>query len=381
MEQAYVIGDNIISSLGFTTKENIENIRAGKTGIEIYDEPKLSPEIFPASMVDSKRVEELFSGIGNSNEYTRFEKFLILSIKNASSKAGIDISGNDTLFVISTTKGNIDLLNEEKQKNFSKDRINLWAAAQEVQKFFGNPNKPVVVSNACISGVLAINTGSQFIKDGNYKNVVVAGADVISDFVVAGFQSFKSLSPTPCKPYDKDREGLTLGEGAGCVILSSENINDNNIVVSGGGCNNDANHISGPSRTGEGLFLSIKSALTEANLKSDKIGFISAHGTATNYNDEMESIAVTRHGMESTPINSFKGYWGHTLGAAGMIESVATIHSLKNNELLPTKGFENLGVTNSINVVSKLETKNLDNCLKIASGFGGCNAAVIFSKQ
>ncbi len=150
------------------------------------------------------------------------------------------------------------------------------------------------------------------------------------------------------------------------------------ITVGEGFSTNDANHISGPSRTGEGLYLAISRVLKRSQAAID---FISAHGTATPYNDEMESMAITRTGLQNVPVNSFKGYWGHTLGAAGVIESIMGIYSLRNGILFSTKGFSEPGVSNPLNIISKSESREINNCLKIASGFGGCNAAILFQKK
>jgi 3-oxoacyl-[acyl-carrier-protein] synthase-1 len=112
-----------------------------------------------------------------------------------------------------------------------------------------------------------------------------------------------------------------------------------------------------------------------------EIDFISSHGTATPYNDEMESIAITRTGLQNVPVNSFKGYWGHTLGAAGVIESVMGIYSIRNGILFNTKGFSEPGVSNPLNIIRRTERMEVRSCLKIASGFGGCNAAILFQKK
>ncbi len=219
------------------------------------------------------------------------------------------------------------------------------------------------------------------IQAGQYENAVIAGADVISRFVLSGFQSFQAISDGFCKPFDAARTGINLGEGAGTVILSSQKKYSKGIKISGGSISNDANHISGPSRTGEPLNNAITKALRDADLSPAAIDFISAHGTATVYNDEMEAKAITLANMQSAPINSLKGYYGHTLGAAGLIESIVSIHSMKEDLVLPTMGFEHMGVTSPVNICSSLYKTSLQNCLKTASGFGGCNAAVIFSKQ
>jgi 3-oxoacyl-[acyl-carrier-protein] synthase-1 len=218
------------------------------------------------------------------------------------------------------------------------------------------------------------------LQSGLYENAVVAGADLISRFVLSGFQSFQAISPEPCRPFDADRNGITLGEGAAALILSSNKQHSSEIRVCGGSVSNDANHISGPSRTGEELFQAIRNALKASGITAKDIDFISAHGTATLYNDEMEAKAINLAGMQDVPVNSLKGYYGHTLGAAGLIESVVSIRSLKENLLLPTLGFRRPGTSKSIRVSDQPQTGSFSHCLKTASGFGGCNAALVFSK-
>lgn len=153
------------------------------------------------------------------------------------------------------------------------------------------------------------------------------------------------------------------------------------VSIAGGGLSNDANHISGPSRTGEELGFAIHQALQEAGINSNDIDFISAHGTATLYNDEMEAKAFNLMNLQETPLNSLKGYYGHTLGAAGILETILSAQSLKEDELIPTAGFESGGVTQPVNVIKKKESRVLKRCLKTASGFGGCNAAIILQKE
>jgi 3-oxoacyl-[acyl-carrier-protein] synthase-1 len=227
---------------------------------------------------------------------------------------------------------------------------------------------------------MAILTGMRLIQSGQYENAVVVGADVISKFVLSGFQSFQAISAEPCKPFDENRTGITLGEGAATMILSSNPKYADRIKVLGGAVSNDANHISAPSRTGEELCEAIERTLTMAGLVTGDIDLVSAHGTATSYNDEMEAKAIVLAGLETVPANSLKGYYGHTLGAAGLIESIISIRSLKENLILPTLGFDKIGVSNPINICTKLTPMRLKTCLKTASGFGGCNAAVVFSK-
>jgi 3-oxoacyl-[acyl-carrier-protein] synthase-1 len=210
---------------------------------------------------------------------------------------------------------------------------------------------------------------------------VVAGADLITQFVLSGFQSFHAVSDTPCKPFDAGRNGITLGEAAATIVLSTvKPPSKDSIQLSGGAVSNDANHISGPSRTGQELHHAIEAAVKEAGIDKASIDFISAHGTATVYNDEMEAKAITLSGLQQVPVNSLKGYYGHTLGAAGLIESVACVHSLQEDVILPTPGFEKPGTTQPLHVNDALQTGTYRHCLKTASGFGGCNAAIVLQK-
>jgi 3-oxoacyl-[acyl-carrier-protein] synthase-1 len=240
-----------------------------------------------------------------------------------------------------------------------------------------------VISNACISGVMAITAAFDILQSERYKNAVVIGCDVMSEFIVSGFQSFKSLTNGICKPFDISRDGLNLGEGCGTIILSTctDNEDDNSVFVRAGATSNDSNHISGPSRTGEGLFLSVTRTLELNNLKPSDIDFISAHGTATPFNDEMESKAFNMAGLSDVPLNSLKAYFGHTLGAAGIIESVVSIEAMKADILIKTLGYSENGVPDPITIVAENQEKKQKNILKTASGFGGCNAAVVFSKN
>ena len=378
MTEIFISSDNILSPIGLTTAENFLQLKQHVSGIKLHDDKRMSDQPFQAALFDD---ENNFSNSDSLNRYTKFEKLLIASISDALANSGIKATDKKTVLIISSTKGNISLLETETASESLNEKISLNTSAKLVADHFQFSNKPVIVSNACISGILAILTGMRLIQSGQYENAVVAGADVISKFVLSGFQSFQAISQLPCKPFDAARDGINLGEGAGTVILTSNKNHSAGIKVTGGSVSNDANHISGPSRTGEELNLAITNAMNAAGLAAGDIDFISAHGTATLFNDEMEAKAITLAGLQTVPVNSLKGYYGHTLGAAGLIESIIAIHSLKENLVIPTRGFENMGVTQPVNICSTLFKSTLQNCLKTASGFGGCNAAMVFSKQ
>ena len=374
MTEVFIASDNIVSPLGSTTAENFRQLKENLSGIKQHN-TSFSPQPFYASLFEENSV---YNVTGN---YTKYEQLLIASISNAINNIEIDVKSEKTVLIISSTKGNISLLETETYNDNLKQRISLYNSAKLIADFFGFVHKPVVVSNACISGVLAMLTGMRMLQSGQYENAVIAGADVISKFVLSGFQSFQAISDEACKPFDAERKGINLGEAAGTVILSSNKKFAGEIKLLGGAVSNDANHISGPSRTGEELSVAIKKALSNAAVSADAIDFISAHGTATLYNDEMEAKALNICGLEKVPVNSLKGYYGHTLGAAGLIESIITAHSMKENLLIPTRGFRETGVSQPINICSTLQTASLNKCLKTASGFGGCNAALVLSKN
>jgi len=374
----FVVSTNIISPLGNTSEQNFMQMEKGVSGIQLHNNINIWPEEFHASIFETAFKNNLINSF--DSKYSLFESLLIESINTSLKDCSIDIKSKRTVIIISTTKGNISFLEEDDYRDV--ERISLHHSAKEVTEYFGNPNTPIIVSNACISGVLAIITGRRLIQSGVYDNVVVAGADLITKFILSGFYSFQAISDKPCKPFDKARNGVTLGEAAGTIILSafSDNKQDT-ICVTGGSVTNDANHISGPSRTGEELSYAINKTLEEAAVKSNEIDFISLHGTATVYNDEMEGNALSLSNLQNVPANSMKGYFGHTLGAAGIIESVISIYSMKNNLIIPTIGYSENGLTKQINISNTLQKKPLFNCLKTASGFGGCNASLLLSKK
>jgi 3-oxoacyl-[acyl-carrier-protein] synthase I len=368
MRNVYVAADNIFSPLGKNTFTNMDALKKGISGIQFH-KTNISPEPFYAS---------LFSPEEKSDEesITFFERIVINSALDAMKKIDFDPGDKKNGFILSSTKGNISLIENLPDDKIPEGRVSLNTSACIIANNLGFRSEPLVVSHACISGLLAIITGMRLIQSGVYENLVVSGADLISSFIFSGFRSFQAISPGPCKPFDAARDGISLGEAAATIILSANKTPDA-ILLGGGSVSNDANHISGPSRTGEELFLAIGRALNQAGTHADEIDFISAHGTATRYNDEMEAKAFHLSSLSEIPTNSLKGYYGHTLGAAGILESIVTIHSMKENIILPSFGFKTPGTEMPVNIVKELKKAKLNKCLKTASGFGGCNAALI----
>lgn len=374
----FIVEDNIYSPAGKTTRENFDTIIGGGSGVQMQNDISVDKNPFIASLIEEGRNGKFFPGAVDG--FSRFENLLALSITDALGSGNIDPADEKTLLIISSTKGNISMLESGGDQWSKAETISLISSAKKIASHFNFIHQPLVISNACISGLLAIITAKRLIEAGSYETIVVAGADEITSFIYSGFQSFQALSDSICRPFEASRKGINLGEGAATIILSGNEKYAGNIRVTGGSVKNDANHISGPSRTGEELYLAIKGALEEAGLESSAIEFISAHGTATIYNDEMEAKAISLANLQDVPVNSLKGYFGHTLGAAGIIETIMTKQSMLEAVIIPTPGYERSGVSKPLNISNKLRTASIRHSLKTASGFGGCNAAITLSR-
>jgi 3-oxoacyl-[acyl-carrier-protein] synthase-1 len=373
-KEVFITETNCITPIGFDVATNIKNIIGGVSGIQLHQNKELMKTPFYASIVNDEALNSAFAKITSAENYTRLEKMMILALQPIIEKSRLD---ERTGFILSTTKGNITALENPTSANFQK--AHLSQLAKNVADFFGFKTEPIVVSNACVSGILAVSVAKRLIQSEMFDNVFIVAGDEVSEFVLSGFNSFQAMSDSPCKPYSKNRNGVTLGEATAAILVSSNKKNAK-IKIIGDGSINDANHISGPSRTGEGLYRSIESALAEAKINADQIDYISAHGTATPFNDEMEAIAFNRLGLENVPVNSLKGFYGHTLGASGLLETVIGIESVLESKLFVSLGFDEIGVSQSIAIIEKNEDKEMNHFLKTASGFGGCNTAVLFEK-
>jgi 3-oxoacyl-[acyl-carrier-protein] synthase I len=374
MKNVYVASSNIVSPLGFTTDDNFQAVLAGKSGLKNHN-LGFSEHDFYTSIVPEETLTEKFGKLCfDQNGFTKLEKMSIISIADAIQKSGISLTQKDTLFIYCTTKGNIDLLKD----NDTPEGVSLYHLSRKIANFFGLPNEPLIVSNACISSLQGLLVAQRFIQAGRYNHVIVTGGEIVTKFTLSGFKSFNAMSDTACKPFDLNRKGINIGEATATVVLTNDkNFQGENTAVIAGHVSNDANHISAPSRTGEGLFQAIQKTLTYTK---SEIDFVSTHGTGTLYNDDMESNAFHRSNLSKTPMNSLKGYFGHTLGASGLLESIIAIRAAQANELIPSAGFEDCGTPFELALIKQRESKEIKHFLKTSSGFGGCNAAVLFAK-
>lgn len=361
----YIIADNVVSPLGMTTMENYQALMAGSSALQHYDHHWGLPEPFTASLFTKEQEQKI-----SIDGLTRFESLAVCSITKALAQTRIDVSSNRIVFILSTTKANIEMLDGGVD-------VGPASAAQNIANYIGFSTQPIVACNACISGVSAIIMAQRLLELNCYDYAVVCGADVQNKFTVSGFQSLKAVSEETCRPFDIERLGLNLGEAAATIVLQRDYAPDCWGVIKGA-VRNDGFHISSPSKDGEGAKLALQ-AIEAVNFK-DEIAFINAHGTATMFNDQMESVAIERAGLSDILVNALKGYFGHTLGAAGIMETVISLQSIKANRILGTKGYEERGVSGKIQLSAVHQTTDKLGFVKMISGFGGCNGAFLVTK-
>ena len=356
-----VLADNVISPLGGTSEENYQAVKEGMSAIRAYAPMTAGiPNGFVASLLSSD-----------------FEELAFRSAQKAIDASGINVSSTRTVFILSSTKGAIEKLGQTDD-----DKLYLGNIAQRIATRLGIQLSPIVVCNACISGLAAMILASRLLVSKKYDYAVVCGADCPGRFIISGFQSLNAMSAFSCQPFDIERQGLNLGEAAATVVLGRE-ITTKSVnngcrrqvwQIGHGYIKNDAYHISAPSKTAEGLYEALQETMNGIDKRN--IAFINAHGTATLFNDQMEAIAIHRAELQDIPVNALKGYVGHTLGAAGIMETILCMKAVDDHTVLGTRGYEEVGVSGRIQLSSKHHSTIKTSFIKQLSGFGGCNAAL-----
>ena len=298
-------------------------------------------------------------------------------------KSRIDLSllqGQKVLFIYCAAKGDLSALESESRDTQSLSPV-LGEQARAVSAYLGlEPFRIMAISSACASGAVAVEVAKEFLERELFSTAVLFGFDVISNFVTSGFYALNALSPTGARPFDESRNGLSLGDGVALTVLTRREPEPGEILIAGTGSSNDANHRTGPSRTGEGLFRAAAAALNSGSSWGGKIGAVKCHGTATVYNDAMEAKAITRLFQAVPPCFSMKGAIGHTSGAGSLIEILLATRFLKQRIIPPTAGFEKRGVEENIPVSNSAQTFGGDSMLCLSAGFGGLNAAVVIKE-
>ena len=394
MSKIVVTGIGIISPIGNSVAENHAALQAGACGLT-------SLELFPtryATLLKFGEIkitnEDLKQQLGVTTKgVTRTTLLALHAFVQAIEDRGLsaeELQSNDTALINGNTIGgmsesenlyldaNKNEVGSEYISSYNLGTVNMYI--QQRYKIGGVVN---TFNTACSSSANAIAYGARLIKNGFAKRAIVGGTDSLAKFTINGFNSLGILSSTLCKPFDAGRSGLNLGEGAAFLVLEKEEDAKGKKIyaeVSGWGNTNDAFHPSSLSDNGDGPYLAMKEALEVAKLKPEQIGFVNAHGTATENNDEKESVAMKRLFEKVPAFASTKSNIGHTLGAAGAIEAVFCILNLMHQEVYANLRFENTIETTGLTPVTEYTKLNLEHVMSNSFGFGGNCSSLIFSK-
>lgn len=394
MHRIFVTGIGIISPIGKNTDENYEALKTGKSGIGRL-------ELFSSKYADILRFGEI--KISNSElkaELQLREKGLtrtaLLATKafgEATADSGLlpeQISSPDTALINGSTVGGMcltdELYNDANKDSNGSEYLNAYdcgAVNLFLRQKYGIKGVVNTINTACSSSANAIMFGARLIGQGLAKRAIVGGVDSLAKFTINGFNALMILADETCKPFDKNRKGLNLGEGAAFLVLETEEAaKDKKIYaeLTGYANTNDAFHASALSEEGEGPYLSMKKALELAKLAPADIDYINAHGTGTENNDEVESRAMLRLFDKVPLFSSTKSNTGHTLGAAGAIEAVYSVLNIKNEEIYPHLNFSAPIETTGLIPALRYEKKNLRHVMSNSFGFGGNCSSLIFSK-
>jgi 3-oxoacyl-[acyl-carrier-protein] synthase II len=255
----------------------------------------------------------------------------------------------------------------------------------DAQESFGISTPCQIIANACASGTNAIGHAFECVQSGRYERVLTGGYDALSELVFVGFDSLQAATPDKCRPFDRDRTGMVLSEGA--AVLALENLERARFrnapilaEISGYGVSTDNYHLTQPDPCGSGPRQAMEEALRKANLCAGAIDYINAHGTATPLNDAAEGKAIADL-FDDTPVSSTKGMMGHALGAAGAIEAIVCLLALQNQFLPPNINFRNCDPNLDLNIVAnESRAAKVEIVLSNSFGFGGTNASLVMEK-
>lgn len=392
-----ITGMGIISSIGNSVEENLSALLKSKHGISrisnIHTRHKDEIMVGEITLSNEELIEQL--NLPETNNYSRTAMLGVIAAKQAVVNANItNINDCKTGLISATSVGGMDMT-EKYYYEYLEDNTNhkyigghhAGDSTHKIAEQLGITNFVTTISTACSSSANAIMLGARMIKSGKLDRVVVGGADCLSKFTINGFKTLMILSETYCKPFDRDRSGLNLGEAAAFLVLESEEIvvKQNKKVlayITGYGNANDAFHQTASSGDGEGATLAMQAAFKVSGLQPNQIDYINAHGTATLNNDLSESVAIQRVFGENIPdLSSTKAFTGHTLAAAAAIEAVYSVLALQNNTIFPNLNYNNAIEQTGIVPVTSIKKKNINHVLSNSFGFGGNCSTLIFSKK
>ncbi|HEX2395677.1 MAG TPA: beta-ketoacyl-[acyl-carrier-protein] synthase family protein [Bacteroidales bacterium] len=391
--RVFITGVGIISAIGngiAETRESLKNFRSGIGKLSLFN--SVHDDIPVAEVKHDNEALTQIAGISNDGRiYTRNTLLALIAASQALQMSEWNSNPDrKTGAVFATTVGGMDfneqfylsLLKEDKYKDF----ISVFDSAdcaEKVASFFGISRNVTTISTACSSSANAILFGSRLIKSNRLNRVLVGGTDALTRFTLNGFFALEILSPTGCRPFDKSRNGLSIGEGAAFLVLESGHTADPKKIiceVTGYANVNEAYHATASTSDGIGAAKAMNEALESAHLKASQIDYINAHGTGTEINDLSEGKAIeTVFGGTIPPVSSTKAFTGHTLGAAGAVEAVFSAIAIMNQSVLPNLNFCEKMPELSFEPQKDPEARLIRNVMSNSFGFGGSNTTLIFS--
>lgn len=397
-DRVFVTGIGIISSIGSNKEESASALMESRSGIGglSFLETRFKDEIPVAEVHFTGNMLKEIAGVNNSSSLSRTTLFGIIAAKQAIADANINnISEFRTGLISATTVGGMDRSEKfyrEYIKNSASGRLrdiithDCADSTEQIADTLGIKDYISTISTACSSSANAVMFGSRLIENGILDRVLVGGVDSLTIFTINGFNSLMILDRTGCKPFDETRNGLTLGEGAGYLVLESESAIRQSgkrplCEIGGYGNSCDAYHQTASSPDGEGALRSMQKAITKANLTPGMIDYINAHGTGTKNNDLSEGRAIKRLCGDNVPLfSSTKSFTGHTLGAAGAIEAVFCVMALNHQWVYPNLNFTQEMTDLGLSPVTAFKADiPLRNIMSNSFGFGGNNTSLIFS--
>lgn len=384
----------LISAIGDSVEENRHSLQLSRSGIgDIRFYQTAYAGKLPAAEVKIS-TEELNKKLFKKHNpsITRTSLLALHAAEEAIHDSGLskeEIESGETALVGATTVGGMCLTDELYGDALAKDRGTPYLSSYDyasvtmaIQQRFGILGEVSTINTACSSSANAILYGARLMRHGFAKRVIVGGAESLAKFTINGFNALNILSSKPCAPFDRDRSGLNLGEGAAFLVMEKEeDLKGKKVYASlaGFGNKNDAYHPSSNSPEGLGPYLAMKEALDKSGLTSDEISYINAHGTGTENNDETESRAMIRLFEKVPSFSSTKSFTGHTLGAAGAIEAVYSILNLVHQEEYPSLSFLNPITETGLIPVRSFSSKPIKHVMSNSFGFGGNCSTLIFS--
>lgn len=394
--EVWIAGLGCVSSIGMNVEENLHSLLNAKSGVGFATVLQTRhKDNLPVCEIKQTN-DSLADLVSMPHHLPRTAYLSALAAKEAIQDADIDINSYKVGFLSGNTIGGMDST-EHFYADFLKDKTTgklrdvvhheCGSVTELVADFLNIKRYVSTISTACSSSANTIIHGARLIKHGLLDIVVAGGADALCQFTLNGFNTLMILDTEPCKPFDANRRGLNLGEGAAYVVLVSERVRQAMSKIpysrlAGYANANDAFHQTASSAEGNGNYYAMKEAFEMSGLKHNDISYINAHGTGTANNDSSEGIAIGRlFSNHVPPVSSTKANTGHTLGASGSIEAVYSCLSIRHGLIFPNLRFDTKIEEHSFSPNAELiTTANIDSVMSNSFGFGGNCSSLIFSK-